>query len=374
MKVLHLTDHYPPAMGGIETHVAALAHRQALRGDDVTVVTSTPEWADGRGSIDVGPVTVKRMHNRRAALDLDVGGYDLVHVHISVVAPFSAPVAAAWSRRGVPTVVTAHSLWNGLGPLPSMAAAVAGLRSAPVRWTAVSQVAAEQLARGLPAGTPVSVLPNAVSVPPRAETPLRRAAEPVRIVSTMRVARRKRPLPLLRVFDQVRRIVEVPTTLTVVGDGPLRARFEREASRRGLDDLVTVTGRVDPPQVQELLAESDLYVAPAVLESFGLAALEARCVGLPVVGRAGTGMRDFIDEGVEGMLCPSDSAVAERVADLVADPALRFRVAEHNRTTATSMTWAHAMLRHDDVYAAARTPLAATARGRTARGRTALGG
>ena len=32
------------------------------------------------------------------------------------------------------------------------------------------------------------------------------------------------------------------------------------------------------------LLASDVYVAPAILESFGLAALEARCVGLPVVG------------------------------------------------------------------------------------------
>ena len=370
MRVLHLTDHYPPAMGGIETHVAALAHRQAQRGDDVTVVTSTPQWADGRGSIDVGPVTVHRVGGRREALDLDLSGYDLVHVHISVVAPFSSPVAAAWSRRGVPTVVTAHSLWNGLGPLPSWAAAVAGLRSAPVSWTAVSQVAAEQLAHGLPPRTAVSVLPNAVSVPPRAETPLRRPAEPVRIVSTMRVARRKRPMALLHLFDRVRRQATTPATLTVVGDGPLRPRFEREVHRRGLDGLVTVTGRVDPPQVQELLAESDLYVAPAVLESFGLAALEARCVGLPVLGRAGTGMRDFIGDDVEGMLCGSDAALATGLATLVDDPATRFRIAEHNRTTPSTMTWAQAMLRHDEVYAAALAPRPSAVPG----SRPALGG
>ena len=34
---------------------------------------------------------------------------------------------------------------------------------------------------------------------------------------------------------------------------------------------------------------ADVYVAPAVLESFGLAALEARCVGLPVVGVSAAG-------------------------------------------------------------------------------------
>ena len=39
-----------------------------------------------------------------------------------------------------------------------------------------------------------------------------------------------------------------------------------------------------------------------MLESFGLAALEARCVGLPVVGRADSGLTDFVADGVEGLL------------------------------------------------------------------------
>ena len=42
MRILHVTDHYPPVLGGIETHVATLAARQAARGDEVIVLTSTP--------------------------------------------------------------------------------------------------------------------------------------------------------------------------------------------------------------------------------------------------------------------------------------------------------------------------------------------
>ena len=60
MRILHLTDHYPPVLGGIEAHVAALAARQAARGDEVTVLTSTPAAADGRVAHDEGPVRVRR--------------------------------------------------------------------------------------------------------------------------------------------------------------------------------------------------------------------------------------------------------------------------------------------------------------------------
>jgi glycosyltransferase involved in cell wall biosynthesis len=197
--------------------------------------------------------------------------------------------------------VTVHSLWSGLGPFPTWAAAVSGMRSAPVTWTSVSEVAAREVGRRVPAYAQVHVLPDAVDVSPRDRTPAPGGC--VRLVSTMRIAARKRPLDLLRIFERVQQAVRVPVSLTIVGDGQQRPRLERLVATRGLTDHVRITGRVEPTEVLELLSTSDVYVAPAVLESFGLAALEARAVGLPVVGRLGTGLTDFIEDEVEGLLC-----------------------------------------------------------------------
>jgi glycosyltransferase involved in cell wall biosynthesis len=355
MRVLHVSDHYLPVLGGIETHVAALASRQAARGDDVTVLTSTAATADGRHSHDVGPVTVRRVRSVAEGRTVDLASFDVVHAHISVVALFSSPLAALASRIGVPTVVTVHSMWNGMGPLPRTAAALSGLRGSPVQWTAVSRLAAEQLARQLRPHTRIGVLPNAVAVRPRARTPLRRVGQPVRLVSTMRIARRKRPLQLVRMFEALRRSVDVPLELTVVGDGPLRSRLEQRLHRAGLQGDVTVTGRVAPHAVLDLVGEADIYVAPAVLESFGLAALEARSLGLPVVGHSASGMTDFIRDGVEGRLCSSDVEMVERLRELVLDDGLRLRMSEHNRTVPSTMTWANAMLAHDATYSQVRS-------------------
>ena len=356
MRILHLTDHYPPVLGGIETHVSELAGRQARRGDDVSVLTSTSATADGRHRDDTGPVMVRRARSTIEGRQVDFASYDVVHAHLSVVAPFSSPLAARAARRGVPTIVTVHSLWNGMGPVPATAASLAGLRGAPVLWTAVSQVAAHQLARRLPRRSRVRVLPNAVDAEPRDRTPATRAGRPVRLVSTMRIARRKRPLQLLRMFDELRRTVPVPLELTFVGDGPLRPSLERQVARAGLQEAVTVTGRVEPAEVLERLAEADVYVAPAVLESFGLAALEARCVGLPVVGQVASGVTEFVRDGVEGMLCGSDTEMVRRLRELVVDDELRVRMSEHNRTVGSTMTWAASLSRHDATYAAACRP------------------
>lgn len=354
MRILHLTDHYQPVLGGIETHVAALAARQAARGDDVTVLTSTAAAADGRHNDDHGPVTVRRLRALSDVDPIELGAHDVVHAHISVAALFTARTAALAARTGTPTVVTVHSLWDGLGPLPAAAAALTGLRDAPVLWTAVSRVAAGQLARRLPGERRVPVLPNAVDAAPRHATPRRDPRAPVRLVSTMRLARRKRPLQLLDVMADLRRSTSVPVQLTVIGDGPLRARVERRLHRGDLLDAVYVTGRLEPAQVLRTLAGADVYVAPARLESFGLAALEARCVGLPVVGHAGSGLTEFVQDDVEGWLATSDADMVDRLRTLVEDPVSRVRIAEHNRLTPSTSTWQNAMHHADRAYALAR--------------------
>jgi glycosyltransferase involved in cell wall biosynthesis len=354
VKILHLTDHYPPVVGGIEAHVAGLAYRQALRGDDVTVLTSTPRTADGQTSVDTGPVEVLRVRSLMEGLRVDVDGFDLVHAHVSVVAPFTGPLAAVLARRGLPTVVTVHSLWAGMGPVPALAAALSGMRTAPVVWSAVSRVAARDVRRRLPFDRSVHVLPNAVEAPPRRMSPQQPGA--VRLVSTMRIAHRKRPMQLLEILDAVRRDAGAPVSLTMVGDGPLRGRFERRARRLRLDGSIRVTGRLAPARVLEELARADVYVAPAVLESFGLAALEARGVGLPVVGRLGTGLADFIEDGVDGLLCGSDTEMEQALVRLVDDEALRRQVSEHNRTVKHAMTWGRSLDAHDRIYSTARAP------------------
>lgn len=350
MRILHVSDHYPPVLGGIETHVASLAQHQALRGDEVTVLTSSPSQADGMTHHDSGDVEVRRAASLTASLHEDFGSYDVVHAHVSVVAPFTSPVAALTARRGIPTVVTVHSMWNRMGPAPALAAGLAGLRTAPVQWTAVSHVAAHHVGRSLPARAEVLVLPNAVDISPRASTPYV-GTRAVRLVSTMRLARRKRPRPLLGMFEELRRRVEQEVHLTIVGGGPERVAMEKRVARRGLSGRVTITDRVPPAQVSKLLRDADVYVAPAVLESFGLAALEARCVGLPVVGFGASGVADFVAPGVNGLLAVTDEDMVRQLRLLVVDAPVRERIAEHNRTHAASFTWANSLQAHDEVYA-----------------------
>ena len=102
--------------------------------------------------------------------------------------------------------------------------------------------------------------------------------------------------------------------LVLVGEGPLRARVERDVRRHGRPRTSSCPAGWTGPAIRELYRRADVYIAPATLESFGIAALEARCAGLPVLARRRTGIADFIADGVEGLLARNDRGLARELA------------------------------------------------------------
>ncbi|WP_460371026.1 glycosyltransferase family 4 protein, partial [Actinocorallia lasiicapitis] len=105
-----MSDCFLPRLGGIEVQVDDLARAQRSVGHDVRIATATPGPA-GSGVDRVGvrlPWGLPVLGSIRSVLDsFDP---DVVHIHTGVVSPF------AWRAmrecRGVPAVVTVHSLWG----------------------------------------------------------------------------------------------------------------------------------------------------------------------------------------------------------------------------------------------------------------------
>lgn len=356
MRIAQLSDVYLPRLGGIEAHVHDVAIRQAALGHTVDVLTTTSERAEqppGPGSDDpVEPgVRVRRLHPATSSVS-GLRDYDVVHAHVSTMSPFAARVAAHAAMIGVPTVVTVHSLWEAIDPLPRLMVLTSGLRRAPVVWTAVSAVAARLVGSTLPVGQHAHVLPNAVD--PRlwrhAIGP-RPADGTLHVVSAMRFAVRKRPVPLLRIMRSVQDSLDAPVLrLTLVGEGSQRAAVERHVDRHGMRSWVQLTGRMDRAGVAGVLAGADVYISPGRKESFGLAPLEARCAGLPVVGRSDSGLAEFIDHGREGLIATSDAEMARHLRMLATSPELRESIAAHNRATTTDLTWDAFLERAEAIY------------------------
>jgi glycosyltransferase involved in cell wall biosynthesis len=157
----------------------------------------------------------------------------------------------------------------------------------------------------------------------------------------MRLAPRKRPLHLLKMIRRVREQLPAGRTIEVViiGEGPERASLETYMERHDLTGVVRLVGRLTRDEIREQFAQADVFVAPANLESFGIAALEARCAGLPVVAKARTGIREFVANGQEGLLAQSDRDMVTQLLRLIRDPELRQTIAAHNRAVPSRVDW-----------------------------------
>jgi len=351
-----VSDCYLPRLGGIEVQVANLAERQAAAGHEVTVITSTglggsPEPL--RSGVAVERVAGGRAHHERirylsslrSVALVRSGRFDVVHLHASSFSPLAFLAGHACASSGVPVAVTVHSLWARATPLFVAADRLVSWGDWPMAWSAVSRAAAAPLRRVLGPEAEITIVPNGVEamdwkVPRSGPAPgSGRAA--LRVVSVARLASRKRPVPMARMLKKALALMPRGWRLEVevVGDGPERPHLERYLKRHGMTSWVKLHGRLDRLRILEVYRRADLFVAPATLESFGIAALEARCAGLPVLARAGTGVADFVTNGVDGWLVDGDDQMAEQIADLARHPSRLASVAAHNRSVPCQLGW-----------------------------------
>jgi glycosyltransferase involved in cell wall biosynthesis len=351
MRIAHVTDFYLPRLGGIEMHVSDLAARQHAAGHDVTIVTSSPSegHVDAAGAPTVLRVTEayrrpRAIHPRapfagaRALLD---GDFDVVHVHAGVGSPLAFWAALRCARAGIPTVVTVHSLWAWAQPIFRTLNAIAGFSRQPIRWTGVSEAAAQEVRRVVRSGGIVTVLPNGIDPERWDVRPEPRTPDEVVLVGVMRLAVRKRPKQLLKMLRRARLAVpaDVRMRAVIVGDGPARPALERYLQRHDMTDWVSLPGRQTREEIRDLYRRADVFVAPADLESFGIAALEARCAGVPVVAKAGNGIAEFVRDGRDGLLVADDAAMTEAIVRLSTQPLLRRALAGHGEARTSPVSW-----------------------------------
>ena len=280
--------------------------------------------------------------------------YDVVHVHAGVVSPFAFAVAPEVARSATAMVVTVHSLWGYLTPMFRLLDRPVGWTRWPAVLSAVSEVAAGPLRRIAGPDVEVRVLPNGIDPAAWQVDPLPRDPGDVLVVAVMRLAQRKRPLALLRILRQARAQLppEVRLRALVIGEGPEHRALQRYLDRHAMD-WVQLTGRYTREQIRQVYRRADLFVAPANLESFGIAALEARAAGLPVLAKANSGIREFVTDGVEGLLAASDTDLVDGLVRLARSPELRGRIAVHNRAAPPRFGWDEALTRTELAYKAA---------------------
>jgi len=121
--------------------------------------------------------------------------------------------------------------------------------------------------------------------------------------------------------------------LLICGDGEQRGELENLAESLDVASYVKFLGtRSDVPQV---LRACDVFCHAAPWEPFGIVAIEAMAVGLPVILPDSGGIREILENAEGGFLYPAldHDALGRTMVQLAADPRLRHKMGTAARHT-----------------------------------------
>ena len=106
----------------------------------------------------------------------------------------------------------------------------------------------------------------------------------------------KRIIDVLKIFKKINE--NINSKLIMVGDGPDKKKAKEFLRKNNLKNSVVFLGKTTP--VDEILCKADLFLLPSEKESFGLAALEAMALKVPVISTNTGGLKDLNINGNSG--------------------------------------------------------------------------
>jgi glycosyltransferase involved in cell wall biosynthesis len=361
MRVLMVTQFYPPDVGGQERHVRNLAQALTARGHGVEVATTAvggPEQTIRDGAVPVHqlPTTAQRLPQLysdperphampivdprfRSGIQrlLVEGGFDVLHAHDWSVTSSIGPAR----RSGVPVILTQHEYSHACatkrfmrgadvcpGPAPLACIACASSKHGPVVgpgvvlanfvsrgirkrnvdvFVPVSSVVAVNT--GLPGHSSYEVIPNFI---------------PDDLVLDVETPRPDGPVVFVGDLSRDKGVnVLVEAYRHLAGEPPLvLAGRTFDDTPIDLPDGAELRGLLDHAAAMTLMETASVVVVPSIVpDCCPTVVLEAMALGRPVVAAASGGIVDLVDDGVTGhLVAPGDPvALAAALSSLIAD-------------------------------------------------------
>jgi len=368
VKILQVCPYDLRRPGGVQRHVLDLAAALRREGHDVRLLApGAPALPFAVGqrmlhalgtSFEAG--WVPRDARTALARYLASERFDVAHLHAPWSPFLPLQVLRALEGTGTARVATFHDL-----PPPTTAGSALRALYRPLsRWLsgrleaaiAVSPAPAGHLR--LAAGCPLYVMPACIELAELRKIGIARAGGGgARLLCIGRLEPRKGVDVLLRAFARLR-AARPDASLTLLGDGDERAALEALARSLRIADAVVFLGAADEAEKRSQLAQADVLCAPARHgESFGLVLVEAMAAGVPVVSADNAGYRTVLTgAGAAGLAPAGDAAaLADRLAAVLGDDALRARLSGWGRDAAAVADLRARLPEFLAIYASARS-------------------
>ena len=374
MRILVVSNLFPPDIGGPATYVPKIAAELSERGHRISVVGGAPPEYEA-GEAETFPFQVRRVSRglplpRRlltafgtllsAAREADalyvqgLAGPEMVAVFVGRL--LGKPVALkivgdnAWEyaiRKGLTNDgIDAFQTARYPLKLRLVRALVRGYARLVTRLIVPSEYLAGIVRGwGVPADR-VVVIRNALTAPPADLTA--RAAEQPELKRALGIegpllvtSARLYPWKNLDFLIGLVPSLPVEMTLAIVGGGPDHAALAERAERLGVAERVRITGSVSHNEVQRYLRAADVFVLNTRYEGLSHVMLEAMAAGAPVVASAVGGNPEVIEDGVNGVLVPLDDgpAITRAIERLTTDETFRTRLTERAAQDVRAYRW-----------------------------------
>lgn len=307
-----------PSLGGSGIVATELGHELALRGHEVHFITYEMPF---RLSIENENVFFHQVEINRYdlfryadyALPLAVTicnvarqhQLDVIHVHYAIPHATSAYLAGQILGNKRPAIVTTlHGTDITLvGRDPSYTEMVSFSIEQSDAVTSVSQSLKNETLEHFEVSKSIDVIHN-FFIPKSSYKNCRELKERFApdaeklIIHASNFRSVKRPLDVIDIFDKVRK--EIPSRLLLLGGGGDIELVRHYVAQKKLNKEVVFLGITR--DIDAHIACGDLFLLPSEQESFGLAALEAMCYGVPVIGTKTGGLPELVIDGETGFL------------------------------------------------------------------------
>ena len=376
MRVLIVSNLFPPDIGGPATYVPKIAAELMRRGHAVSVVGGAPP--EHRADVtERFPYPVRRVSRGlpfapRLVAAFQVlwpaaGQADVLYVQGLAGPEMVAVLVGRLRRRPVALKIVGDNAWeyairkgltaDGIDefqrrpyPLAPHLRAVRALVHGYARLVTRLIVPSKYLS-GIVAGWGVApervvVVRNALTAPMATLAERARAREEVRGqfgIAGPLVVTSARLYPWKNLDFLVRLVPDLPpdAVLVIVGGGPDHASLDREVRSLGLDRRVRITGNVSHDEVQRYLRAADVFVLNTRYEGLSHVLLEAMAAGTPVVASRVGGNPEVIEDQQTGLLVPLNdrAAIAGAIIRLIERPDLAAPMVAAAQRVVAGFSW-----------------------------------
>jgi glycosyltransferase involved in cell wall biosynthesis len=372
VKLALVTETFPPEINGVAMTFGIIARELGRRGhivtvyrprrDDLPAGEAHPEYAEiPMPGMPIPRYPMLRLGlpaHRRLRREWTTVRPDLVHV--ATEGPLGSSAISVARGLGIPVTSSFHTNFHAYTQHYGFSllnrAVLAWLRRVHNRtrrtFVPTAELCAQLSALGF---NDVLLLSRGVDTwqfhPARRAEALRlkwdaQADDPV-VIHAGRMAPEKNYDLLFRAFAAMKS-ANPRCRFVLVGDGPLRARLQRE------NPTCVFTGFVSRGELARHYASADIYIHASLTETFGNVLTEAMASGLAVAGFDYAAARQFVRHGQNGLAvaCAQPDALIEAAVLLATDEFLRAQLRPAARAAVEAQSWENVIGRFEADLAA----------------------